>query len=716
MSNEPVSPSSHFPSERLAHPTPPTVLPTETTTATPTKRSGKSSPAPSIDDQLVDETKIQIRALVQEIAELAQNETETEAFFAGFLSRTTAALASIGGAVWMLDNSTNALKLVQQVNLKATGLVDQPEAQAQHHRLMQQTLSKEETAIVPPGSMSAQDIGNPTDNLLIIAPLKVSRATVGLVEIFQRPGAGPKTQRGYLRFVQQMSDLASNFLVNQQVQNFANQQQTWQQLEQFIRLVHQSLDLKQTAYTLANEGRRLIECDRVSVALGETKCTVKAVSGLDAIERRAEQIKKLSALATACLKAGQPIWYDGETNQLPPQIETRIQEYVDLSHATMLGIVPLEKTDAGISEQPTNGAGKNLGVLIVEQLSDSEITSSLKNRTKIAVEHGQVAISNSREHNQIFLMPLWKWIGKLMSIFDPGNRIKTVAVASVAIGVALFLCWFPYSFGLSANGRLVPETKFEVFAQSDGVIQKVFVSDTGDTVVKQGETLGTMKNSDIDLEITNLVGKIAEANTNIESARQRRSAGNLDRDELMELQGEIAQNLQIVESLTNELKIRREDLALLQVLSPANGRVVTWNARQNLLNRPVKIGQNLMTIVPPSTVWQLELQMPEKRLTHLFDAMENQKEPLRVTFGLLSNPGIEYEGTLLSVDQKLDVYSDDGNSALVRVAFDNGTIDEELLLSDTRVTAKIHCGERSIGYVMFHELIETVQSKLVFWF
>ena len=37
------------------------------------------------------------------------------------------------------------------------------------------------------------------------------------------------------------------------------------------------------------------------------------------------------------------------------------------------------------------------------------------------------------------------------------------------------------------------------------------------------------------------------------------------------------------------------------------------------------------------------------------------------------------------------------------------------LRSDTTVTAKVHCGRRSIGYVVFHELLETVQSKILFW-
>ena len=108
--------------------------------------------------------------------------------------------------------------------------------------------------------------------------------------------------------------------------------------------------------------------------------------------------------------------------------------------------------------------------------------------------------------------------------------------------------------------------------------------------------------------------------------------------------------------------------------------------------------------------------MPERRLAHLFRAVNDSDDALEVTFALVSSPGTEYTGSLISVDRKLDVYDDDGNAALVRVAFENADIADDLLLTETRVTAKVHCGDRSIGYVIFHELIETVQSKWMLWF
>ena len=695
----------------------------------PSRFEKQKSKSQEADAQLVDQTKTQIRALVQEIADLAKSDCSVEDFYEGFLTRTTSALASVGGAIWVRESAEQPLKLHYHINLKKTKLAKDKKAQARHSQMLRKLAEKGEPALVGPDSGSADEdlAGNPTDSLLIVGPLKIDNMTIGLVEIFQRPGAGPTTQRGYLRFLMQMCEIASDFLRNQRIRSFAAQQTMWQQVEQFMRLIHQGLDTKQTVFTLANEGRRLIDCDRCSVAMGQGRsCRIKAVSGLDSIERRAEQVKKLGALSAAVIRAGQPLWYTGENDDLPPQIEKKMHAYVDKSHTKMLAIIPLFETENENPEGSELGGSprkkpKPLGALVVEQLKDSRVTPALEKRTALVVEHGQTALTNASEHNSIFLMPLWKSIGKLTSVFRAGNRLKTFFVLGAMGLLGAFLCLFPYSFGLGAKGSLIPQTQREVFAQTNGTMTQVNVSDAGDTIVGQNDVLAVLKNTDIELEISRLIGQIAQHSQDIDSNTRILNASGRGQEKLstverLEVKSKNDEAIQAVSSLQNELKIRKHEQELLEIRSPIDGCVVTWNIRSNLLNRPVERGQNLMTVVPPDTPWQIELEMPERRLMHLLKAQKESGEPLKVTFGLFSNPGTEYEGEILRVDQKLDVYSDEGNSALVRVAFPNDSIDPELLRAETRVTAKVQCGTRSIGYVMFHELIETVQSSFMFWF
>ena len=355
--------------------------------STPFHFRDTSSADSSLDDQLVHQTKNQIRTLVQEISDLSKSDCSRENFFEGFLTRTASALASVGGAIWIRDAVDGPLQLHYQINLKETSLAEDQAAQAQHSLLLNKLVEAAEPTLVAPqsgGSVGHDHAGNPTKYLLVVGPLRIDQQIVGLVEIFQRPGAGPTTQRGYLRFLKQMCDIASEYLSNHQIRSFADQQAMWQQLEQFIRAVHQGLDTEQTTYTIANEARRLLECDRVSVAIAHgRRMRICSVSGLDSIERRAEQVKQLGALATRVCRAGEPLWYEGDDTDLPPQIEKKLHDYVDKSHSKMLAIIPLNKihTDDDSKSRSPSGS-KPLGALIVEQLKDTRNFSDARKASR----------------------------------------------------------------------------------------------------------------------------------------------------------------------------------------------------------------------------------------------------------------------------------------------------------------------------------------------
>lgn len=674
---------------------------------------------PSSDSELVDQTRQQIRVLIHEIAQLAASDCSIEKFYEGFLTRTVSALASVGGAIWVRETVDSPLKLHYQINLTETSLASDARAQQRHGRLLQELAAEGQPTLIGPDSGNA-DAGNPTSNLLIVGPLKIDQQTVGLVEIFQRPGAGPTTQRGYLRFLIQMCDIASDFMRNQRIRSFAAQQSMWQQLEQFIRIAHQSLDPEQTAYSIANEGRRLIGCDRVSVALGTGRgCRVRAVSGLDAIERRADQVKRLSGLAATVIKAGEPLWYTGEDSDLPPQIEKRLHEYVDKSHSKLLAIIPLneavetDEADAA-TERRKRERRRTLGALIVEQMKDSTVSPAMQRRAEAVVSHGQMALTNATDHHGLFLMPVWKALGKVLPDPTTGKAWKAFVVAGLAATIAC-LCLLPWPFRLGATGNLRPMVQHEIFAQVDGVLEEVMVFGAGQSFVKQGDVLARMSNSDLMLAIQDLVGRIAELREQIVADERLQSRERLEPVESAMLQSRLASAIQTRESLRKELAIKQQDAERLNIRSPADGLVVNWQLRQNLLRRPVLRGQNLMTVVDPQTDWKVELEMPERRMAHLIQADRENDQPLQVTFGLISNPGVEYKGIVTHVDQSLDVHSDNGNTAKIRVAFNNQQISRDLLRTGTRVTARVHCGQRSIGYVMFHELIETVQSSVMFW-
>jgi ribosomal protein S6 len=297
-----------------------------------------------LNNDLIEQTKQQIRALVNEIAQLSKSDITPEEFYNEFLTRVVSALAAVGGVVWTIEEQ-GRMALQYQINLQQTGLQHDEEMQKQHGQLLRQTLTSGEPILVPPHSGSApgeDQIANPTEFLLVMGPIKTDLETVGLIEIFQRPDSGINTQKGYLRFLSQMCDLAADFMKSRQLRHFSDRQVMWSRLEDFTRTIHGSLDSRLTAYTIANEGRRLIECDRVSIALRKgKKCRIEAISGQDTFDKRSNTVRLLGELATRVVEVNEPIWYTGDTSNMAPQIEDAIHDYVDESHSKTVAVLPL---------------------------------------------------------------------------------------------------------------------------------------------------------------------------------------------------------------------------------------------------------------------------------------------------------------------------------------------------------------------------------------
>ena len=678
-----------------------------------------------VDSELVNKTKNQIRNLVGEISELAQSASELPDFFEGFLIRTTSALASEGGAVWLDKSGSSPMELQYHINVDQLPLAKDPTAQARHSALLSKLRTAGEPTLVPPNSGFASDEegGNPTDKLLVVGPLIVNGQTMGLVEIFQRPGAGPATQRGYLRFLTQMCEIASDYLKNHKLQNFGEQQALWQQIDTFVREIHRGLDPEQTAYVIANEGRRIIDCDRASVVLIKGgRCQIKAVSGLDSIERRADQVKQLQKLTKAIVKTNEPFWYSGDDENLPPQIEKRLHNYIDKSHTKMLAVIPLrdirssdEQTD-GKRDAASEAKQEIIGALIVEQLKDSTVEAPLRKRIGVVSEHSQTALSNAIEHNSLFLLPLWKALGSLTKPFRGSQLPKTLLWLCLFGGIAAFFALVPYPFTLSSNGQLQPKVQYEVYAKIGGILQEVLVPQDDVVRVNANDELARMTNNDLSVQIQNLEGQIAQTKEQIRSFQRANQMERQERLDAIMLDGQLNQEIESLNSLQRELSLKQKQLGNLIVRSPANGVVVNWQVRKNLLKRPVDRGQNLMTVVDPSGGWQLELEIPERRIGHLLQRIKKSDDPVEVSFALVSRPGMEFTGKLVSVDEKLEVYSDDGNTAKAIVQFDNDQIPADLLKSGTRINAKLNCGIRSIGFVWFHEMFETIETTYKYWF
>ncbi|MCE9548000.1 MAG: efflux RND transporter periplasmic adaptor subunit [Planctomycetia bacterium] len=677
---------------------------------------------PSFTPDAAGQTQQQIRQAVTEISELSGADVSPQQFYDGFLTRVVTALSASGGAVWTCAGGEPP-SLISQLNLAGSGLLEDADARRQHDQLIQQAFHFGEGTLVPPRARTSDENewNNPTPFLLVLGPLKLEGRTHAVVEIFQRAAVGHAIERGHLRFVVQMCSVAAAFLKTCEFKRLQQRDALWLRLQQFNRAVQQSLDVRETAYTLANEACRLIECDRVSVAVCHgRRVVIEAVSGQDLVESRANVVGLMSRLAQRVIATGEPLWYTGSDENLPPQIEEALHAYVDESHSRTVGVVPLVQPQQIELDEEQPPKSKILGALIVERidvggLDDSGLGDGLCERTEVAVEQGTLALANALTHERVFLMPVWRTVAKSRWLVEARRLPKTVAVTGVVLAVLLALAIIPADFRITAHGTLQPAERRDVFVQETGVVSDVLV-DHGQQV-ERGAELVRLRSRDLEVAITELSGRRSSSREQMLTLQRSRGEARLSFDERNRLSGQYEQLQMTVDSLSEQLELLKAKRDLLSLRSPIAGQVVTWDLKNRLRDRPVDKGQLMLSVANPNGAWELELLVSEDHAGFVAAANSNRKTdapPLTVSYILATDSATPRTGQVVEIHSSAEVRGEDGNTVLIRATIDRDSIPAVNRRPGAAVTARIDCGRRSLGYVWFHDVLTFIRSKILF--
>jgi hypothetical protein len=87
--------------------------------------------------------------------------------------------------------------------------------------------------------------------------------------------------------------------------------------------------------------------------------------------------------------------------------------------------------------------------------------------------------------------------------------------------------------------------------------------------------------------------------------------------EQLRISGELLSVRENIVSLESQQALVEQRRALLDVVSPSDGQVVTWQVEDLLMGRPIQRGDLLLTIAEPKGEWELEVHMPENRVGHI---------------------------------------------------------------------------------------------------
>ena len=243
-----------------------------------------------------------------------------------------------------------------------------------------------------------------------------------LVEVWQRAERHPDAAGGFLKFLTDMARLASLYVRNYQRRQMTGQQQLWLQLETFSRKIHGSLNPTEVSYVIANEGRRLIDCDRVSVALCQGRKTrIEAVSGADVVEKRSNLVRLMRKLCSRVARWGEKLVYSGtKDDTLPPKVLDALDKYLAESNSKLLVVMPLR------DEREKNTKKRPRSVLLMECFEPPAAAEQLLARLDVIGQHVTGALYNAAEYRRIPFRFVWKPMANVQEGLGGKARVITL--------------------------------------------------------------------------------------------------------------------------------------------------------------------------------------------------------------------------------------------------------------------------------------------------
>ncbi len=679
----------------------------------------------------VDSDWQQIEEFVDRLHEMASSPVESGAFYRSLLEGCVTSLAAVGGAIWLPDVRGRWV-LAQQSNFESVVQGDDENDRAAHYALLQTAAIEGEPQVFAPRSGTVETGGNRTDSVLLIGAVTAETPTadakpLALIELSMRSGSSPAVQQGWKDFLATICQIASRFHTHDELRSLRADQGLHDQSLDLLHRIHKSTGLRRTAFEIANEGRRFVNADRLSVLVRRGRSwRLLAVSGADRVELRGDTAKRIQALAKKAALWGEPIDYAeaGGTEtagslemQLPLELAALVEQHVDQTHVRRLVAVPFEFASESEDEEKRRRSRTPFSaVLIAEQFSGGKGEFACQRVIELAALcEPALRLATQLDHFPMRLLARWS-IG--LSRFGGMWGILRASLALVAVAALIAaLVYVPYDFEIEAPATLMPVEQRDIFATAEGTVAEVRVTH-GDQVQKD-QVLAVLNDPQLALDEQQVQGEIETARKRLEAIAIARTARNVREDTAgqrlpISADGQqLEKQLASLERQKEILAARRESLTLR---SPIAGTLLTLDLQNLLQTRPVERGQVLFTVADTRSGWELLAEVSQDRIGHLLLAQRQTEQAMPVRFRLAGQREQVYKGHVEEVMAiaVLDSSSLEEEPPAIRVRL---AVDEaELPAARPGMTAQVRfdCGQRSLGYVWLHDVWETVYSWVVF--
>lgn len=665
------------------------------------------------------------------LGQLARAPLAPDEFYRSLLDECTRALSARAGVVWL--RSADTFRALAHVRWSVAEAASDEGTRRAREKLLGEAAQRRDATTVSASSIGADQAGVRADEALLLGPVHAhsddNRQTVaiGIIELAVAADMTPAARRASEQFLSAVCELAADYHAFAELRRLRHDDNDRTELLALSRYVHSQAGLVETAYAVANEGRRLIGCDRLSVLVAHgRRSRLLAVSGVSRIERRSGAVRRIEDLAELVRRANEPAFYaDGQADTLPP-LAAALERYAEDSHARQLAAVPVcevrdsdHTDDKAAASRPAAPHQAPQFVLLAEQFHAGQ-EAWRRERLADVADVCATALYSAQQIDRLPLGQLLRRLGNWKHHVATHVSRAVVIFAAVAAGVAA-LVFVPADFTVECTGTLQPTVERSVFAPRGGVVDEVLVAH--DTAVVAGQPLVRLRDPQLDLELKRVDGELETVARQLDAVRatrtnrQIREAKAVDSFRLSAEERELAQRQA---NLRLELELLMRERDALVVVSPIAGRVLNWEPGDRLAARPVERGEALLTVADLAADWQLELDVADDRIGFVLAAQHELRSDLPVQFRLSSDDRQQHRGHIAEIARLAEVNPQMPAAAplvTVKVAIDALELNESArreLRPGVSARAQIACGRRPIGYVWLHDIWDAAVEWMKF--
>lgn len=647
--------------------------------------------SPLEQEQLLEQTRTQIRQNIAEIAELSRTSRNGVQFFREFLARAVSSLNAQGGAVWAPGGDGREFQLVAEMALATSSYHDNERQRRDIHRVLGEVFKNRRPFIVGPvapdiapnaaGQTADEEIMNTTAYPLFYVPILTGEgAGVGaILHVWLRAAGDPKTYPTLVTFLNSICAHASTFLKSRQGEVAIARNQDYEAMLRFQAEFVGELDPARIGRAAVNHGTDLLAANRCSVfrQVGN-RWRLDHVSNQESIDQRSELVVHLCQLAGRLPAGDAP----GAISLDHPGEAAEWQEALDPLDARQIGYAFF---------QPHAHEGRTGLMLVERHAANAPFTDVHLRQLGWASHHlgkALVAASSFRE------APLRRVLTPVTHARGMWRRRRRIRLAAwIGAPILLLALWLlvPWKLRVEGDCTVQPHRQVVVAAETSGKVERVLVSEG--QYVEQGALLAKLEDEDLRTQAS--VGVQDLAKWQAEANRFQASGDEAQRKlAMINLEGARAR-LERVRFLQTRTELH----------APISGVVIT-KSLNNRVGETIDLGRPFCEIAGQD-VYDVQIDLRQQDLGVLLAALREGRE-LPVDFILQAQTSLRLRTIVRGADAVSQTArtKPGGSFFQVTAPFPVDSAFVGKLKPGYTGKAKIDFGRRPLAWVMMRKFLD----------